>query len=67
MKTTEEKAKELCMYFKNLLFINLTNENFIHSDSKKCAIKCVEEIITNQPIKNSLVYWNDVINEIKKL
>ena len=61
MKTSKEKALELCMYFQELLFVNLTDENFIHSDSKKCAIRCIEEILNSCPTHPSEVYlsnWN---------
>jgi hypothetical protein len=67
MKNSKEKALELCMYFQNLLFINLTDETFIHSDSKKCAMKCIEEIQDSMPIAESLNYYRNVREEIKKL
>lgn len=66
-KKSKEKALELCMYFQSLLFINLTNEQMIHSDSKKCAIKCIEEIIESKPIADSLNYYKNIIEEIKIL
>ena len=67
MKNSKEKALELCMYFQNLLFINLTDKNFIHSDAKKCALKCIEEIQDSMPIAESLNYYRNVREEIKKL
>ena len=73
-KTSKEKALELCMYFQNLLFINLTNEQMIHSDSKKCALKVCEEIMNLTTINaskekcfNHIEYWRKVKKEIEKL
>ena len=73
MKTSKQKALELCMYFQNLLFINLTDKDFIHSDSKKCALKVCEEAIQithSDKRANSILdkeYWLKVKTEIEKL
>ena len=70
--TPQEKAKELVDKYKE--HIIETDDYFINSGAKKCALIAVEEIInTASPVYDSFWpmsdkgYWQEVKKEIKKL
>ena len=61
--TPKQKAKELCLNFQKKLFINLSDKeedaDYIHNDSKDCALEAVAEIILSEPRYPSDVDWDD--------
>jgi len=64
--TPKEKAKELVDKYKE--HIIETDDYFINSGAKKCALITVEEIRDSLPqISDIQYYWIDVKLEIKKL
>jgi len=64
--TPKEKAKELVDKYKE--HIIETDDYFINSGAKKCALIAVEEIRDSLPqISDIQYYWIDVKLEIKKL
>jgi len=67
--TPKEKAKELCLKFEKKLFINLYDEDtdYIHNDSKECALIAVDEILETLKIDVRIIYWEKVKQEIEKL
>lgn len=75
MKTSKEKALELIEFFKPLVYCymgsgmlsNNYDEKVVLENAKRCAIKCVEEIIKSKPISDSLNYYKNIIEEIKLL
>ena len=75
MKTSKEKAVELIEFFKPLVYCymgsgmlsNDYDEKVVLENTKKCAVKCVEEIIESMPIAESLNYYKNIIKEIELL
>jgi hypothetical protein len=70
--TPKEKAKELCLKFQQKLFINLSDKeedaDYIHNDSKECALVVVDEIIKEkEAYGQGTVYWHNVKREIEIL
>ena len=64
--TPKEKAKELVDKYKE--HIIETDDYFINSGAKKCALIAVEEIRDSLPqISDIQYYWIDVKLEIKKV
>ena len=61
----KEKAADLMRkyYFE----INDRTDSISWSQAKQCAIIAVNQIITSKPILNSLDYWYNVKQELKKL
>lgn len=72
MTPTETKANELIEHFAETIpaieYGVLLERNCIAA--KQCAIICVKEIIEALPdqpsVGNSLEFWNDVLNNLKK-
>ena len=81
--TPKEKAKELCLKFQHKLFINISdkeeNANYVHNDSKQCALISVDEIMEFMKMDDEytetssnanskwVYYWKEVKKEIEKL
>jgi len=68
--TPKEKAKELFKKYYSYLKANLMNDEEAWEDAKVCAIMAVDEIIKfgNQiGIREPMMYWNKVKEEINKL
>ena len=63
--TEKEIASKLVWEFAFLSYDTIKKEEI--EKAKKCAIKCVEEIIKTKPIGDSLNYYKNIIEEIKIL
>lgn len=64
MKTSEEKAKELIKFFREYCITakNINQDQSIYTEldyAKKCAIRCVEEVLSGCPTCPSEVYLSD--------
>ena len=62
MTDAELKAREICLKYQELLFVNVTGEesDFIHKDSVECAKMAVDFILESSP---STVYWETYDDE----
>jgi hypothetical protein len=68
--TPEEKVKKLVDKYASYLRANLMYDEDADEDAKQCALIAVDEIITfgNQVgIREPMMYWNKVKQEILKL
>lgn len=72
---SEEKAKELIEFFKSLVYCymgsgmlsNDYDEKIVLKNTKTCAIRCVEEVLSSIPTYPSEVYledWNDDYKQV---
>jgi len=67
---SKEKAEKLFKKYYSYLKANLMNDEEAWEDAKVCAIMAVDEIIKfgNQiGIREPMMYWNKVKEEINKL
>lgn len=78
--TPIEKAKEVCLKYQRLLFIDTTGKHpqYIHNDSILCAIICVDEIIDAfisggrdsfelQNMDKEFRFWYEVKDELNRM
>lgn len=68
MKLPKEKAEELIKRFLKIdPYLPNSKSRMYSYEAKQCTIICCEEIINSKPIGNSIKYYIEVIEEIKKL
>lgn len=78
-KTNKDKSLELIEFFKPLVYCYIGSgmlsddydEKIVLENAKKCAIKCVSEILLEWSNETGRLgkhkYWEEVLNEIKLL